>query len=111
MIEMDSREDLYKAILDYKQNNSSSQNLTGEDKRLLEKTIQQFERNGLALPADKQARIKQIKQSTTLFLSTLTQHFIYTYFALTTPNTFAIEFITLTSFTFIIELFILTYVL
>jgi len=61
--EVEMREDLYKALLDYKQNNPEEVSRLGpEEKRLLNINIRDFERNGLALPLEKRQRIKEIKQ-------------------------------------------------
>jgi Zn-dependent oligopeptidase len=62
-VEQRTREDLYKAVLEYIDNNPDAvSKLEGEDKRLLEKTIQSFKRNGLALETEQRIRVKQIKQ-------------------------------------------------
>jgi thimet oligopeptidase len=61
-IQCNMRQDLYQAVLDYQTNNPSAQNLTGEDKRLLEKMLLSYKRYGLGLPQDKQKRIREIKE-------------------------------------------------
>lgn len=61
-IEQELREDVYKAVLDYVQNNPEQVARLGpQEKRLLDKTIQGYERNGLALEEEKRNRIKEIK--------------------------------------------------
>jgi len=62
-VEKVSREDLYKAILDYKEKAKDEvAKLQGEDLRLLNKTIEQFERVGLGLSEDKRKRMTEIKK-------------------------------------------------
>jgi Zn-dependent oligopeptidase len=62
-VEQRTREDLYKAVLEYIENNKKEvEELKGEDKRLLEKTLEGFKRNGLALDTEKRQRVKEIKQ-------------------------------------------------
>eukprot|EP01116_Phalansterium_solitarium_P020301 TRINITY_DN5937_c0_g1_i1.p1 TRINITY_DN5937_c0_g1~~TRINITY_DN5937_c0_g1_i1.p1 ORF type:complete len:776 (+),score=281.64 TRINITY_DN5937_c0_g1_i1:314-2329(+) len=62
-VEKDTREDLYQAVLGFKQRNpEQAAALQGEDKRFLDKVLLDFERNGLALVGDKKQRVKEIKQ-------------------------------------------------
>lgn len=58
------RVDLYKSVLEYIENNPLEvSSIQGEDKRLLEKILQAYKRNGLSLPEEKQKKLKQIKES------------------------------------------------
>lgn len=52
---------LYKKLLAYSQT-SDAKAKTGEDKLLIEKTLEDFERNGLALSEDLQAELKQLNE-------------------------------------------------
>ncbi|HVE12145.1 MAG TPA: M3 family metallopeptidase, partial [Elusimicrobiota bacterium] len=58
-VEVYSREDLYKPILAYAKTHPA---LEGEDARLLEKTLLDFRRSGLDLPAAQRERAKALKQ-------------------------------------------------
>ncbi len=58
-VDVYSREDLYKALKDYA---AKTEALKGEDARLLEKTLLDFKRSGLELPADKRARLREIRK-------------------------------------------------
>jgi len=60
-VQKSTREDLYLAILDCKKNCINDASLTAEDQRLLDKTLEAFERNGLGLSTEKKSRIKEIK--------------------------------------------------
>jgi len=61
-IEMETREDLYKALREYQTNNSAEiAKLSSEESRLFSKTLQSFERNGLGLEDSKKQRVKEIK--------------------------------------------------
>jgi thimet oligopeptidase len=69
-VEKESREDLYKAVVAFRSNNPAVvAKLSPEDKRLLDKTIEGYERNGLALSIEKRARMKEIKKRTNIFRS------------------------------------------
>lgn len=59
---LNKREDLYNAIKGYADTNP---NLTGEQKRLLEFTLRDFRRNGMALPKDKRDRLQAIDEELT----------------------------------------------
>eukprot|EP01132_Coremiostelium_polycephalum_P006611 gene6611-8181_t len=58
-IETMMREDLYKAFTDY--NQETDPNLDAEQKRLIRKTLEDFEKNGLQLEKEKRDKIKQLK--------------------------------------------------
>ncbi|MEE4196338.1 MAG: M3 family metallopeptidase [Bacteroidales bacterium] len=53
-------EPLYKAVKSYSQTNEAKQ-LTGARKKYLKETIEEFERNGFALPKEKRAKLKKIQ--------------------------------------------------
>lgn len=59
---LNKREDLYKAIKGYADTNP---NLKGEQKRLLEFTLRDFRRNGMALPKEQRDRLQAIDQELT----------------------------------------------
>jgi thimet oligopeptidase len=58
-VEVFSREDLYKAVLEYA---AKGETLTGEPKKLLEKELLDFKRSGLALDPSKRAEVKKIRK-------------------------------------------------
>lgn len=58
-VEVFSREDLYAAVRRYADKHEV---LRGEDARLLEKTLLDFQRSGLALPADKRDRLRDLRK-------------------------------------------------
>ena len=58
-VEVFTREDLYKAVNEYA---AKKEELSGERKKLLEKELLDFKRNGLQFDAAKRAEIKRIKQ-------------------------------------------------
>lgn len=57
-LEVFNREDLYRAVKSYADKGG---NLAAEDKKLLEKELLDFKRNGLMLPPDRRAEVKRIK--------------------------------------------------
>lgn len=57
-VELNMREDLYKAVVDLRKNEP---NLQGEHKRYVDRSIRDFERNGLHLPKDVRDQIKDIQ--------------------------------------------------
>jgi thimet oligopeptidase len=57
-VDVYSREDLYKAMKEYA---AKKEALTGEDARLLDKTLLDFKRSGLELPADKRAQVRDMR--------------------------------------------------
>ncbi|KNE55347.1 hypothetical protein AMAG_01248 [Allomyces macrogynus ATCC 38327] len=59
-IESSMREDLYRAVRAAA--SKLPADVDDEDRRLVERQLQQFERNGLALPTDKREELKQIKK-------------------------------------------------
>lgn len=59
LVEVYTREDVYAAL---KAAAGGGGMLAGEDKRLAEKTLLDFKRAGLELPADKRARVRDLKQ-------------------------------------------------
>jgi len=64
-IDVFTREDVYNALRDCKDNLQKSgafSKLRPIDHRLIEKIIEEFERNGLALDAEKRSKLKEIKQ-------------------------------------------------
>jgi saccharolysin len=68
-------------MLEYVENHADAvSKLEGEDKRLLEKTLQSFKRNGLALEPEQRSRVKEIK------LSNQNIQKIYTKFSKKFPN-------------------------
>jgi len=56
-VDVYSREDLYKAMKEYA---AKKEALTGEDARLLDKTLLDFKRSGLELSADKRAQVRDM---------------------------------------------------
>ena len=58
-VDVFSREDLYKAMKDYA---AKSEPLKGEDARLLDKTLLDFRRSGLELPASTRARVADMRK-------------------------------------------------
>ncbi|MCX5794115.1 MAG: Zn-dependent oligopeptidase [Elusimicrobia bacterium] len=63
-----ARQDIYQA---YKDVAARGEQLTGEDKKLLEETLRGYERSGMGLPQDQRDRLNQIRQR----LSDLSQAF------------------------------------
>jgi len=64
-IDVYTREDVYRALVECKENLQKSgvfSKMRAIDLRLIEKTIEEFERNGLALDAERRAKLKEIKQ-------------------------------------------------
>ncbi len=57
-LEVFNREDLYKAVKDYA---DKDEKLGGEDKKLLQKELLDFKRNGLMLAKDERAEVKKLK--------------------------------------------------
>ena len=62
LIDLDTREKLYDAVRAYAE---TSPRLTGEQQRLLEHTLRDFRRAGMALPADKRAELTGIQKELT----------------------------------------------
>lgn len=60
--ELSLDEKLYRALKDYSETNKA-ENLRGYKKRFLDKTIADFERDGLNLPADKRNKLKILQDS------------------------------------------------
>ncbi|MBI4063585.1 MAG: Zn-dependent oligopeptidase [Elusimicrobia bacterium] len=58
-VEVYTREELYSAIKAYVDKGGS---LAGEDKKLLEKILLEFKRNGFGLDAEKRAQVKELKK-------------------------------------------------
>lgn len=58
-VEVYSREDLYRALKDYA---AKKEPLTGEDARLIEKTMLDFKRSGLELEPEKRAQLREIRK-------------------------------------------------
>ncbi len=58
-VEIYTREDIYNALKAYE---DKKEPLEGEDKKLLEKTLIEFKRNGLDLAGPKRAEVKTLKQ-------------------------------------------------
>ena len=58
-VDVFSREDLYKALKDYA---AKKEPLKGEDARLLEKTLLDFRRSGLELPAKTRDEVREIRK-------------------------------------------------
>lgn len=53
---------LYNAIKSYAENQAKTENLSAQERYYLEKTMEDFKRNGLDLPADKLDEVKKIKK-------------------------------------------------
>jgi Zn-dependent oligopeptidase len=69
-IQKEMREDVYRVVLAYKNKISTTtttttttttERLNSDQQRYLDKLLENFERNGLALPPDKQKQLKEIK--------------------------------------------------
>lgn len=60
-IEVSMREDLYQAVKDAK--NNSYEELDDIDKRLVDRNLRNFRRNGLDLAEDKKSKVKEIKET------------------------------------------------
>lgn len=58
-VDVFTREDIYAAIKSYAEKNEP---LAGEDKKLLDKELLDFRRNGLRVPTEKRAEIKKLNQ-------------------------------------------------
>ena len=56
---IDYREDVYKSIKAFAETNPQ---LTGEDKKLLDETMRDYRRAGLALPAEKRKEVEQLRK-------------------------------------------------
>ncbi len=56
---IDYREDVYKSIKAFAENNPQ---LTGEDKKLLDETMRDYRRAGLALPSEKRKDVEQLRK-------------------------------------------------
>ncbi|HEY8171739.1 MAG TPA: M3 family metallopeptidase, partial [Dehalococcoidia bacterium] len=57
-VELGFREDLYAAVKEYASTGEAA-SLAGEDKRLLERTLRDYRRNGFELEAEKRSRVKE----------------------------------------------------
>ena len=62
LIDLETREALYDAVRGYAE---TEPRLTGEQHRLLERTLRDFRRAGMALPADKRAELIEIQKELT----------------------------------------------
>jgi Zn-dependent oligopeptidase len=61
-VEVEMREDVYQSILHAEKNiKESGQQLTPEEKRLVEKMVLEGKRAGLALPAEKREQLKEVR--------------------------------------------------
>lgn len=58
-VDMYSREDLYRALKEYK---AQGEALTGESKRLVDKELLDFKRSGLELPRDKRREVTDLRK-------------------------------------------------
>ncbi len=59
-VQLGFREDLYNAVREYAQS-AQAKSLQGEEKRLLDRTMLDYRRNGFALPKEHRARVEELK--------------------------------------------------
>jgi Zn-dependent oligopeptidase len=64
-----ARKDIYDVL-----KGSSQTNLKDQEKRLVDKTLQAFERNGMALPDDKRAKLTELRKDISNLASTFEQN-------------------------------------